>query len=37
LVFIVTVQGLPVSGVQFADQPAKVPELIVAVSVTVEP
>jgi hypothetical protein len=35
-VFIVTVQGLAVSGVQFADHPPKEPELGVAVSVTVE-
>jgi len=37
LVFIITLQGLVVFGVQFADQPPKEPELGVAVSVTVEP
>jgi hypothetical protein len=37
LVLIVTVHGVLVSGVQFEDQPAKVPELVVAESVTVEP
>jgi hypothetical protein len=35
LVFIVTVQGLAVSGVQFADQPPNPPG--VAVRVTLDP